>query len=50
MKVDQQADLQAKQAEMREQLRVINGMQLFLAFEFYGDTALNHQISPKSTL
>ena len=50
MKINQESNLQAPEAEVRKHLGMVNRMERFLGFDFHNDSAIDYDVGPKTTL
>jgi hypothetical protein len=50
VKVDKNPERKIQEAEMRKQLRLIDGMQSIFALEFHGDFVIDDYVRAESTL
>jgi hypothetical protein len=48
MEIDQEADVQIEQSQMRQQLSLVNGVERFFAFDLDDDGSVNDQIGAKA--
>jgi hypothetical protein len=50
VEIDQKSYLRIQQAEVRQQLRLIDGMKAFFAFDFDYDFIVDHEVGTKPAL